>query len=109
MNATIYERLKQTAKERKLTTYSELAAASGVRLSDPAEMNRLGAMLDEIADHELTAGRPLLPVLIVREDTNMPGFGLFRYAKRKGLMKGKSDVEFFAAELKRVYEVWAEQ
>jgi hypothetical protein len=46
-----------------------------------------------------------VPVVLVREN-NMPGAGLFKYARRNGLQK-TDDLTFFATELKGVYEYWA--
>jgi hypothetical protein len=44
-------------------------------LTDAAGLNQLSALLEEIADYELAAGRPLLAAIIVSERDNMPGNG----------------------------------
>ena len=105
MNASIYDKLIQVAKARTTITYGELAKVADMLIDDDQGVKRLGLLLDEIADQEIAAGRPLLPVVIVREN-NMPGAGLFKYARRKKLQK-TDDLTYFATELKRVYDYWA--
>jgi len=109
MNETIYERLKEAAKEKRFVTYSDVSAAIGLSLSDAEGLNKLSVLLEEIADHEMSAGRPLLVAIIVSDSNNMPGGGLFSYAKRKGLMnaKDKDKLSFFLAEAKKVHDFWA--
>ena len=109
MNEIIYERLKQAAKEKQFVSYSDLSAAISLSLTDAAGLNELSRILEEIADHELASGRPLLVAIIVSGKDNMPGAGLFEYAKRKGLMKSKDKdkLEFFLQEAKKVHGYWA--
>lgn len=63
-------------------------------------------ILDAIADHELANGRPLLPALVVREDTLMPSGGLVKYAKNKKLPNSEDELTFCATEAKRVSAAW---
>lgn len=109
MNATIYQRLEAAAREKRFVTYSDLAAAIQLSLTDAEGLNKMNVLLEEIAEHELAAGRPLLVAIIVSESNNMPGSGLFSYAKRKGLMKAKDkdNLTFFVTEAKKVHEYWA--
>jgi hypothetical protein len=111
MNARIYDLLKEAAKEKRFITYSDLAAAIQLSLTDAEGLNKLNVLLTEIADQELDAGRPLLVAIIVSESNNMPGSGLFSYAKRKGLMKAKDkdNLTFFVTEAKKVHEFWSKQ
>ena len=111
MNDIIYARLTQAAKGRKFVSYGDLSSAISLSTTDAAGLNALSVMLEEIADHELAAGRPLLAAIIVNENTNMPGGGLFSYAKRKGLMKAKDKdtLTFFLTEAKKVHDFWASQ
>lgn len=106
LNVAVYDRLVQTAKARKTVSYGELGKVADVSLDTDDGTKTLGLMLDVIADQEVNAGRPLLAVVVVSEKTNMPGAGLFKYAKRKRLQKG-DDLTFFATELNRVYAYWA--
>lgn len=111
MNEILYARLTQAAKEKKFVGYSDLSAAINLSLTDAAGLNKLSVLLEEIADHELSAGRPLIAAIIVNENTNMPGTGLFSYAKRKGLMKSKDKdtLAFFLTEAKKVHDYWSKQ
>lgn len=106
INAAVYAKLIQVAKERKTITYSQLASVADVTVESRDELKTVGFILDAIADQELAAGRPLLPIVVVSGTTNMPGGGLFKYAKRKKLQK-TDDMTFFATELNRVYAYWA--
>jgi len=109
MNATIYERLKEAAREKRFVTYTDLSAAVQISLTDAEGLNKLNVILEEIAEHEIGAGRPLLVAIVVSESNNMPGSGLFSYAKRKGLMKAKDkdNLTFFVTEAKKVHEFWS--
>lgn len=109
MNDVIYQRLLQAARERRFVSYTDLTAAIGLSISDASGLNAFGEILEEIADYELTNKRPLLAAIIVNENNNMPGNGLFDYAKRKGLMKPKDKdrLGFFLQEAKKVHDFWA--
>jgi hypothetical protein len=104
-NEAVYQKLVQVAKARKSIAYGELAQTADVSIDGDDAMKVIGDILDAIADQEVAAGRPLLPIVVVSGKTNMPGGGLFKYAKRKKLQKG-DDLTFFATELRRVYDFW---
>lgn len=106
VNQNVYDKLVQVAKARKTVGYIELGRLADLSLEEHTGVKDLGAVLDAIADQELAAGRPLLPVVVVSERTGAPGAGLHRYAKRRGLQK-TDDITFFASELKRVYDYWS--
>jgi hypothetical protein len=109
MNDVIYNRLIQAARERRFIQYNDLTAAISLDIGDAAGMNALTEILEEIANHEFANGRPLLAAIIVSKSNNMPGNGLFDYAKRKGLMnpKDKDKLAFFLSEAKKVHDYWA--
>lgn len=109
MNDILYARLTQAAKVGTFVSYGDLSAAIGLPLTDGANVNALNALLEEIADNELANDRPLLAAIIVNENSNMPGAGLFSYAKRNGLMKpkDKDNLAFFLTEAKKVHDFWA--
>jgi hypothetical protein len=65
----------------------------------------LGRVLDKIAEQDIAAGRPLLPVLVVNGTRNMPGVWLFKFAKKKKLQK-TDELTFFATEMARVRGYW---
>jgi hypothetical protein len=107
VNPVVYDKLVQVAKARRTITFRELGQVADMLLDSDDDTKMLGLILDGIADQEVREGRPLLPVLVVNESNNMPGAGLFKYAKRRNLQKG-DDLTFFATELKRVYDYWAQ-
>ena len=109
MNESMYERLKTAARERSLVTCSELGNAGDLDVSTPAQMDQLVHNLDEIALHEIEAGRPLLPIVVIRADKQLPSGGLFKFAKKHGLMKDNDQVRFFSAELRTTHESWGAQ
>jgi hypothetical protein len=109
MNETVYARLTEAAKRRIFISYSELGASIQLSLTDATGVNALSEILEAIADNEISNGRPLLVAIIINENTNMPGAGLFNYAKRKGLMKpkDKDTLSFFVGEAKKVHDYWS--
>jgi hypothetical protein len=107
VNAVVYDKLVQVAKARRTISFGDLAQVADMMLDNRDDTKMLGLVLDNIADQEVRQGRPLLPVIVVSETNNMPGARLFKYAKRKKLQQ-TDDVTFFAAELRRVYDYWAQ-
>lgn len=107
MHQSIYDRLVAVARARKQITYADLGNVADVDVSQPGQLERLVRILDEIALQEIKAGRPLLPIVVMRADIQMPSKGLFKFAAKHGLMKGKDEMAFYAAELKRVYDLWS--
>ncbi len=106
INAAVYEKLIEVAKSRGTITFADVGRVADMSLDGDGDIKALGFVLDEIADQETAAGRPLLPVLVAHGTNNMPGAGLFEYARRKGLQK-TDDLTFFATERNRVYAHWA--
>jgi hypothetical protein len=106
VNPVVYDKLVEVAKARRTITFRELGQIADMRFDSEDDTKMLGLVLDNIGDQEIAAGRPLLPVVVVSESNNMPGAGLFKYARRKKLLKG-DDLTFFATELRRVYDFWA--
>src|SRR5690348_781277 len=106
MNAAVYEHLIKVAGQRRLVTYNDLAKIADLDVAYLPDHDQLTRILEEIAEHEVSQGRPLLVVVVIREDIQMPAKGFFKWARRRRLQKGK-DFEFFAEELERVYRAWA--
>jgi len=107
VNQAVYDRLVAVAKAKSLITYADLGKVAGLDVSNISDLDALVAILEEIALYEIHAGRPLLVVLVIREDINMPAKGLFKFAKQHGIQQDKDDVVFFMKELSRVYQHWA--
>ena len=89
------------AKAKGTVQFVELATVADMPLDGDEDVAALGRVLDEIAEQEVAAGRPLLPVLVVHGTRNMPGAGLFKFAKKNKLQKG-DDLTFFATEMAQV-------
>jgi hypothetical protein len=106
LRAEIYRKLIEVAQAGKLITYSELAGSAGLTVGDKGQMKQLSKALEQIALAEVAGGKPLLMVVVIREDTNMPGGGLFKFAKDHGLMGKMDELTFFTTELQKVYQIW---
>jgi len=106
VNAVVFEKLVQVAKAKKTIQFLELGQIADMPADSDEDIAALGHVLDAIAEDDVKNGRPLLAVLVVHGTRNMPGVGLFKFAKKKKLQKG-DDLTFFATELKRVYDYWA--
>ena len=106
MNDAIYARLTEAARRGKTVTYADVGTAGELDVGDPDDMARLVKELEAIAEHETAAGRPLLVVLVAGADTNMPGKGLFKGAKKRKIDRGEDDMTFFIREMKRVHDYW---
>ena len=108
VNTTVYRKLVEIAKARGTVQFTELARLADMPLEAEGDVAAMGRILDEIAEADVAAGRPLLAVLVVHGDRNMPGAGLFRFAKKKKLQKG-DDLTFFVTEMARVHEYWKDK
>lgn len=107
MNQAVFDKLVATARAKSLVTYTDLGKVADLDVSESENVTDLGKILDEIAEADVKAGRPLLAAVVVRADTQVPSAGLFKFAKKHGLMKGNDTLGFWAAELRRVYEAWS--
>jgi hypothetical protein len=85
----------------------ELAPLAGLDMDLPADRVKLGDILGEISMFEHKNGRPLISVIVVHKENNMPGNEFFRLAKQLGIYGGGDDLGFFVRELRRVHEYWS--
>lgn len=106
MNEAIYSKLTDVARRGTTVSYAELATAGDLDAGDPDDMAILVKELEAIAEHETAAGRPLLVVLVTGAGTNMPGKGLFKWARKRKIDRGEDDMTFFVREMKRVHDHW---
>ena len=106
MNLIVYEELKRVARAQGQVAYSEIAPLAQLDMESPADRNQLSDILGEISLFEHKNGRPLLSVVVLYRDDNMPGQGFFRLARELGVYAGKDDIAFFVRELKRVHAYW---
>ncbi len=109
VNQTIYEHLKQVARNGETVAYSDIARLIGLDMENPGDRVRLSHILGEISTEECKNGRPLLSAVVTYLGENEPGSGFFDMARDNGLYTGHTEMEnlaFFAQELKRVHEYW---
>jgi hypothetical protein len=106
MHQAIYEELKRVAQAGSYTTYSDIAPLARLNMDNQSDRNKMGEILGEISVYEHQQDRPLLSVVVIHRDDNMPGLGFFNLARELGVYKGKDDFEFFIAELRRVHDHW---
>jgi len=106
----ISDRLKEIARLQTDTTYQELGSLVGLNMSDVGDRVRIAQLLDSINKEEVTQhGRRMLSVLVIRDDTNMPGQGFFTCAKGLGLYAGsgaEDELAFFCKETRQVHDLW---
>lgn len=79
-------------------------------MQNPDDRNKIGFILGEISSNEHNNGRPLISVLVFRDDKNIPGDGFFELAHRLGLFNGGEDENakdtYFVSEFKKVCDYW---
>ena len=99
--------LIRLASNQHETTYKELTChihAIDFRPNDP----RYHQLLGEISASEHRAGRGMLSVLVVREDSKMPGIGFYRLAMSLDIQFENKD-EFWICEFRKVTDYWKKQ
>lgn len=105
------------AREHRTCGYKELAediAGEGAYTIGNNDGNYVAYTAGAISEDEARAGRPLLSVLIVNQDTRLPGGGFFKLAQGLGLFHGDVDSEadrreYTKYEFARVYDYWSTQ
>ena len=108
MHKEIYERLQSIAKAGRVITYSEVAPLAGLDMSQIDDRNRIAEILGDISTFEFKHGRPLLSVVVIHRDNNIPGQGFFTLARNLGVYNDYDDLLFFIQELRRVHDYWRE-
>ncbi len=106
MHQAIYDKLVSVARSQSTVCYSEIAPLAGLDMSRPPDRNIIGEILGEISTYEHEQGRPMLTVVVVRKDKNMPGPLFFNLARELGVQHGDDNRAFFYAELRRVHDCW---
>lgn len=112
MNKIIYDKLVEIAKKESFITYQNLSNQCnlGLDMSDIDHRNELAHLLGDISLYEVKNNRPMLSVIVFREDINQPGNGFFEWASTLNLYNGSSsDVQkekFFISELTKCYNYW---
>ncbi|KAA0581022.1 hypothetical protein FZ983_08715 [Azospirillum sp. B21] len=104
--------LVETAIERKVLSYLDVAGPLGLNMGSPEDRSALSNMLCEISVHEHNNGRPLLSVVVIgRENgvpSKIPGAGFYKMASDLGF-EVSDKLMFFVEELNRVHAYWAKK
>ena len=105
MRQIVYDKLKEVARQKQMITYKELAAAAGLDWNkDYGQCRQIFPILKEICTAEVEQEHPMLGVVVVRQDTGMPGAGFFALARELGCYQGGTDYSFWLAEREAVIE-----
>ena len=92
--------LVNVANKREKITYNKLSE----RLNRRIEPINLGNPIGELSFRAFQLGLPLISVLVVNQDTQIPSDGYFKFSSK---LKGLSESEIlkdFENEIKKVYE-----
>jgi len=103
MHEAIYEKLKEVAREKTLTNYTEIGLLVGLEPHNPI----LWAMLDDINHHEHQEHRPMLSAVVIVQAENKPGSGFFECARNLGVFQGGDELTFWVKALNRVWDYWS--
>jgi hypothetical protein len=113
MQEAIYGKLKEVAQARKLIAYSELneELKLGLDFDRPEDRRKIGEWLGEISEHEVKAGRPMLPAVVVHKEQDGtygdPGEGFYQLAKERNIFHGDNKYIFWVSELNAVHNYWS--
>jgi len=99
----IYEKLKEVARVKTLTNYTEVGLLVGLEPHNPI----LWGMLDDINRYEHQEHRPMLSAVVIVQADNKPGEGFFKLARDLGLFHGGDELTFWVKELNRVWNYWS--
>lgn len=111
MHQQIYDALVQLARNKQLTSYSDIAPLAGLDMNVEADRQRISLLLEEIARFEHSHKRPMLTALVIhRGNDNNPGEGFFSIAQELGLFQGSRDdivrTTFWAQQVGDVHALW---
>jgi hypothetical protein len=104
--------LKDVARNGALITYGEIAPLADLNMESQGDRTKMGELLGEISTYEHEHGRPMLSAVVVLAESGSPGKGFYNLARYLELHHGQgelADMEFFANELKQVYQYWQNQ
>jgi len=104
----VYAELITAARYRGIVTYQETAKLLGWPLQGQLLGNRLGKLLGEISEDEVSHGRPMLSAIVV-STSGRPSEGFFNLARDLGKLRAKGkpeENEFLEREQKAVHDAW---
>ena len=98
--------LVRAAQYRGLTTYQDIAVIMGLPQKGSMMGRETGWILGEIAEDEVTAGRPMLSAVAVGV-SGKPGPGFYGLAHTLGrIASADEDLEYWAEEREAAYAAW---
>jgi len=112
IDATLYEKLLELAKAKKLASYSEVAPLIGLDMAQEKDRDEIARKLGDIVFFEHENNRPMLTALVVHQGgDNNPGEGFFSAAEKIGLFKSSRDpmkrLTFWSNQVTLVHNLWA--
>ncbi|WP_338593203.1 hypothetical protein V6669_09430 [Paenibacillus sp. Y5S-9] len=101
------------ASNNEVCTYTDIARYLKLQfdLNEDPISKSLAGLLGDISVDENKQGHPMLSVIVVNQETKIPGDGFFKLAKDLGLYEGLlNNIEqkdaFYISELKKVHSFW---
>jgi len=108
MHGSIYEKLKEVARARRLITYGEVAEVVDLDWrKNYGKCRQIFVILKRICADEVRQGCPMLGAMVVGKRSNIPGEGFFTSARKLGFFQGDDKLAFWTGERERVYDYWA--
>ena len=101
----VRDELIRVARQGEVRTYRQVAEFAGLTIANRGHIAILSRVLCSIARTEHEHGQPLLPVLVVRQDTRQPGNGFFTDAQELG-RQFADRTEYFQQEAQAVWDFW---
>ena len=97
----------EQARARQTIPYSELAMRVPTAYLHPRSF-QFASLLQEIGREEIEAGRGVLPAVVVRKDSGMPGGGYFGSTACMGHESAELEA-WWRDDLETLYAYWAGQ
>ena len=102
----VLSELVRAAQYRGVTTYQDLAVIMGLPMKGSMMGRETGWILGEIAEDEVSAGRPMLSAVAVGVD-GKPGPGFYNLASQLGRVTSSGeDLSYWARERDAAYAAW---
>lgn len=101
-----------TARARRTATYGQTVALGRLPLdlrNNEVHRHLIANWLGEIAKEDAAAGRPLLPAVVVRSSSGLPGPGYFAMSMELGRKHDVGDAEVHARELEAVFNYYGDR
>ncbi len=105
----VYNRLIEVACAGTIISIDEIADYYCPEMQFPHNRNQINQALKAITYTEYSAGRPLLPAVVVLPEIGYPPMGFFLLARELGIILYHDERSFFEYELKRIHTYWAAQ